>query len=407
MKILHILDHSIPLHSGYTFRTLAILQKQRAFGWETEHITSPKHNLESHPKDEEEVIDGLHYYRTQLAAGVFNQSALLNQWAIVTALKKRLIEILPEVKPDIIHAHSPILNGLAAIKVARRYQIPVVYEIRAFWEDAAVGHGTTIENSLRYKITRTLETHIIKKADVVTTICEGLKKDILERGISLDKVIVIPNAVDIVKFDSRKKPDQVLIEKLGIDGKCIIGFIGSFYAYEGLPLLLKAIPTIISKHPNTHFLLVGGGPQEEEINRLINELKLKDNVLFIGCVPHDQIQDYYDLIDIFVYPRLSIRLTDLVTPLKPLEAMAKRRLVVASNVGGHKELIRNGESGILFRAGDIDALAEAVLYLLDNRDCWTALQNAARRFVEEERTWEVCVARYKSVYSQLIKGKLV
>jgi glycosyltransferase involved in cell wall biosynthesis len=96
-----------------------------------------------------------------------------------------------------------------------------------------------------------------------------------------------------------------------------------------------------------------------------------------------------------------MRLTELVTPLKPLEAMAQGRLLVASDVGGHRELIRDGETGMLFRAGDADDLTRSVLQLLGMHERWPQLRAAGRLFVETERTWAASVARYRNVYASL------
>jgi glycosyltransferase involved in cell wall biosynthesis len=120
---------------------------------------------------------------------------------------------------------------------------------------------------------------------------------------------------------------------------------------------------------------------------------MSDRVRFVGRVPHDQVNRYYDLIDVLIYPRLHNRLTDLVTPLKPLEAMALGRLLLASDVGGHRELIRDGETGVLFPAGNPEALAAAVIRLLGSPDRWPALRREARRFVETERSWPKVVDR--------------
>lgn len=405
MRVLHVLDHSIPLHSGYTFRTRAILQQQRALGWTTFHLTSPKHALAAKANPPIETVDGLEFYRTQVPSGVLANLPILNQWAIIQALETRLDEVVRQVKPDILHAHSPALNGEAALRVGKRFGIPVVYEIRAFWEDAAVDHGTSKEWGLRYRLTRALETSVIKRANAVTTICDGLRGEIVSRGVDPEKVTVIPNAVDISAFNADSKSDTALRDKLGLSGKTILGFIGSFYAYEGIPLLLQAFPAIRSQCPDARILLVGGGTQEAEIRRLVDENGLADSVIFTGRVPHAQVQSYYDLVDLFVYPRLPMRLTDLVTPLKPLEAMAQKRLVIASDVGGHKELIQHGRTGWLFKAGDAQSLAQCVLGVLDQRDHWPAVREAGRQNVELERNWAVSVARYQAVYSQLLDPK--
>ncbi len=397
MKILHILDHSIPLHSGYTFRTRAILEQQRKMGWETFHVTSAKHQLTS---SNVEIVDGLTFYRSAQSQSWVAKLPVLNQWAVVQSLTQRLDEIIPQIKPDILHAHSPALNGFAALRMAKKYGLPLVYECRAFWEDAAVDHGTTQEGSLRYRLTKSLETYVFKHASAVTTICEGLRNDIIGRGVPAEKITVIPNAVDIDKFTYGEGADPGLVGSLGLTDKVVLGFIGSFYAYEGLLLLLDALPTIIQQQPNVRLLLVGGGPQQEQINRKINELGLQDWVVLPGRVPHQDVQRYYNLVDIFVYPRLAMRLTDLVTPLKPLEAMAQGRLLVASDVGGHHELIRNRETGYLFKAGDKTALAETVLAVLSEKERWEQIKLAGRRYVEEERNWQRSVERYSDLYAK-------
>ena len=398
MRILHILDHSIPLHSGYTFRTLSILKEQRALGWETTHLTSPKQGICS---ASEETIDGWHFFRTRHVIAKMTKVPLLNQISVINSLTHRLKKVAKIVKPDILHAHSPALNAIAALRVGRSLGIPVVYEVRAFWEDAAADHGTTTEGSIRYRLTRAMETYAFKHVDAITTICEGLRSDIVARGIPSTKVTLVPNAVDIKKFSIGGAPDEILKTQLGLAGARILGFIGSFYAYEGLDLLLTALPRILVQTPDVRVLLVGGGPQEDALKQQSRQLGIADKVVFTGRVPHSEVNRYYDLMDVLVYPRHSMRLTELVTPLKPLEAMAQGRLFVASNVGGHKELIRDGETGVLFKAESPQDLANKVLDLLNTPERWPTIKAAGRRFVETERNWKVSVACYRDVYSRL------
>jgi PEP-CTERM/exosortase A-associated glycosyltransferase len=239
----------------------------------------------------------------------------------------------------------------------------------------------------------------------VTCICEGLRGDIIARGIPDQKVTVIPNAVDIEHFQVGAVPDPELAKSLGLEGKTVLGFIGSFYAYEGLSLLLDALPRMVAEQPDIRVLLVGGGQEEQNLKSQAQDLGVADKVIFTGRVAHGEVQHYYDLVDVLVYPRLSMRLTDLVTPLKPLEAMAQGRLVVASDVGGHRELIRDGETGCLFRAGDARHLAATVLQVLEAHQLWPALRAAARHFVEQERNWQVSVARYQAVYEALAASR--
>ena len=401
MRILHVLDHSIPLHSGYTFRTLSILKQQRALGWETVHVTGQKQGKYSAPQDD---VDGWIFHRTAPATGPFAGLPVLNQLAVITSLADRLKAVALEVKPDVIHAHSPPLNAIAALRVGRALGIPVVYEIRAFWEDAAVDHGTSREWGLRYRMTRAMETHALKHVHAATTICEGLRAEIVGRGIPAAKVTVIPNAVNIEDFSVGEARDEALADELGLNGCQVLGFIGSFYAYEGLDVLMRALPAMLAQNPAIRVLLVGGGPQDAQLKALAAELGVAGSVIFTGRVPHDQVQRYYNLIDVLVYPRLKMRLTDLVTPLKPLEAMAQGRILVASDVGGHGELIEDGKTGVLFEAGNPPDLAAKTLALLNAPDRWPALRAAGRSFVERERNWAASVARYKPVYAGLPKA---
>ncbi|MEO8187500.1 MAG: TIGR04063 family PEP-CTERM/XrtA system glycosyltransferase [Burkholderiaceae bacterium] len=398
MRILHVLDHSIPLHSGYTFRTLSILREQRRRGWETFHLTSPK---QTDCGVDEEQVDDWHFYRTRAAKPPLPVPGL-REIALMNQLERRLTAVAKHVRPDLLHAHSPVLNALPALRVGHKLGIPVVYEVRAFWEDAAVDHGTTSEGAARYRLTRWLETRALRQAHHVFTICEGLRADIVARGIVGSKVTVIPNAVDIDAFDPGGQPDSALKAQLGLASMSVIGFIGSFYAYEGLDLLLEAMPRLTSMHADARLLLVGGGPQEKALKAQAARVGLADKVIFTGRVPHAQVQRYYDLIDVLAYPRHSMRLTELVTPLKPLEAMAQGRVLVASDVGGHKELIDDGRTGMLFRAGDANALAETLDRLLTQRDDWPRLRAAGREFVESERNWRASVARYAQPYEAVV-----
>ena len=402
MRILHILDHSLPLHSGYTFRTAALLREQRALGWETFHLTSPKQEGDVHDVEESE---GFFFYRTPSQASVLDKFPVAREAMLMHRLQARIAEVAREVKPDLIHAHSPVLNVLPALKVGRALGIPVTYEIRAFWEDASVDHGTTREGSLRYRLTRALETHAIRKAAHVFTICEGLRSDIVARGVPSEKVTVIPNAVDVESFSFSGPPDAALQRKLGLTGGLVVGFIGSFYAYEGLDLLIDAMPLLLAQEPGLRMLLVGGGPQEDNLKAQAARLGLADKIIFTGRVPHKEVRRYYDLIDVLAYPRHSMRLTELVTPLKPLEAMAQGNLFVASDVGGHKELVDHGRTGVLFKADDPNSLAEALVRLLRDRSRWPELRSNGRQFVEEVRNWRNSVGQYVQPFSRLLEKK--
>lgn len=398
LRVLHVLDHSAPLQSGYVFRTLSILREQRRLGIETIHLTSPKHYGAT---SDEETIDGFKFYRTRPEPGFLRRASVANQVMIVLDTARRMREVIARERPDIIHAHSPALNGMAALRVGADLGIPVVYEMRASWEDAAVDHGTTTEGSLRYKLSRALESRVFRRAAAITCICEGLRKDILVRGIDPAHITVIPNAVDIEKFPLIGRPDEELQQKWGLGAGPVIGFVGSFYGYEGLDVLLAAVPELVKAFPTLTVLLVGGGPAEAALKEQAAQLGIAERVRFAGRVPHEDVQRFYSLIDVLVYARHSIRLTEIVTPLKPLEAMAQGRLYVASDVGGHRELVPEAMRGHLFRPGDAGDLARALIGLLKNREGWPEVIRAGRAFVERERTWASSVQRYLPVYAQV------
>ena len=403
MRILHIFDHSLPLHSGYTFRSASILRQQHALGWQTAQLTSPRQRRGDVLV---ETADGIEFHRTPYARGVTSLLPGIGSYLDeMRATERRLDELVAEFRPDILHAHSPLLNAFPAIRSGRRHGIPVVYEVRACWEDAAVDHGSTTEGSVRYRATRAAESLAVRQADAVTVICEGLRTEFEGRGVPSDKITVIPNAVDVGSFQPTSIADAALRAEMGLEGARVLGFVGSFYAYEGLDLLLEALPTLLGQQPDLRVLLVGGGPQDAALKAQAQRLGLSEKVTFTGRVPHDQVQRYYNLIDVLTYPRHSMRLTELVTPLKPLEAMAQGRILVASDVGGHRELVRDGLTGYLFAAGRPEALAAAVLKALAERDQWDEMRKRARRFVESERTWSASVDRYRRVYESLLEPR--
>lgn len=398
MRILHIFDHSVPLHSGYTFRSLAILKEQRRRDWETFQLTSPKQGPIASLTEES---GGFSFFRSTPRQDWSARLPIVRELALMQDLRRRIAEVAEQVRPDILHAHSPVLNALPALSVGRRLGLPVVYEVRAFWEDAAVDHGKGREGGGRYLLSKAIETRALLKADHVFTICQGLRNDIIGRGILADKVTVIPNAVDVDAFSSDIASGSTVRRDLGLGSDSVLGFIGSFYAYEGLDLLIKALPLVLAKIPNARLLFVGGGPQEAALKALAHSTGLDTKVIFAGRIPHGDIQGYYDAIDVLAYPRYSMRLTELVTPLKPLEAMAQKRLFVASDVGGHRELVEHGKTGLLFKAGDAKALASAIVDLLGKPGQHAELKEAGRAYVEKVRNWNNSVAGYAPVYERL------
>ena len=399
-RVLHVLDHSLPLHSGYTFRTRAILKAQQAAGLDVRGITGLRHSATGATVDEpaSEEVDGLAFNRTPGAA---SGPPGLREWREIGLLASAVDALCDEWKPDILHAHSPALCGQAALRIARRRGIPLVYEIRAFWEDAAVGNGQGREGSVKYRLTRTLENNVVKSADAVVTICDGLRQDLIARGVDPARITIAPNGVDLSLFGTPTPRDAALAAELGLGEGPVIGFIGSFYDYEGIDDLIAAMPALIARQPQARLLLVGGGPCEAALRAQAEASSAAHAIHFVGRVPHDQVERYYALADVMAYPRKRSRLTDLVTPLKPLEAMAQGKLVAASDVGGHRELVRHGVTGVLFAPDSPPAAAEALAALLADQSAWETYRAAGRRHVETSHDWATNVGRYLRVYQNL------
>jgi PEP-CTERM/exosortase A-associated glycosyltransferase len=396
MRILHVLDHSLPLHSGYTFRTRAILTSQQKAGLDIRGVTGLRHEMDGPAV---ETVDGLQFHRS---AGAADGPAGLREWREIGLFADGIEKVAREWRPDILHAHSPAICGHAAMRVARKLDIPFVYEIRAFWEDAAVGNGTGREGSVKYRLTRALENRAVAGADAVFTICHGLRDDLIERGFPEGKIGISPNGVDMSLFGEPAARDEALAKQLGLNGEPVIGFIGSFYDYEGLDDLIAAIPLLRQQVPGAKLLLTGGGPMEEALRAQHQALADTDAVIFTGRVPHSEVERYYSLIDVLAYPRKASRLTDLVTPLKPLEAMAQQRLVAASDVGGHRELIEDGKTGILFPADDPQGCADALAQLLGQRQNWDQMRANGLEHVRGNHDWAENIQRYQLVYRELL-----
>ena len=399
MRILHIFDHSLPLQSGYVSRSLGIIRGQRSRGWETIHLTTPRYHGST---STHEMVDGFTFYRSPK---VSTSTPVLREFREMNATKRALRRVILSERPDILHAHSPVLNALPTIAIGRELGLPVVYEVRALWEDAAVDLGHAREGSLKYRISRRLETYAMSAANRVVALCEPLREEMIARGIPGDRITVVPNAVEPQFLTSARPPDTALRNNLGIGNGPVLGFIGSFYAYEGLDLLLRSVQILSDRIPDFTVLLVGGGFEEDRLRSIVRDLGIERFVRLPGRVPHDEVPRYYGLIDVLVFPRQQMRLTDLVTPLKPLEAMAHSKPIVASDVGGHRELMIDAQSGYLFPAGDVNALAARLQAVLSNPIDAARVGANGRKHVESRLTWNVVVEKYREIYDELLANR--
>lgn len=397
MRILHVLDHGPPMHSSYAFRTGAMLAAQRALGWQARGVTGARHIAEG---PDPETVNGVAYHRSpRVPPG----PSPLREWREIRALSAAVGQVSRAWKPDIVHAHSPVLSALAAAPVARKLGVPFVYEVRTFWEDLAVATGAGREGDTRYRLTRAVETRAAEGADALVVLSEGLRGDLARRGIPRAKIALVPHGVDAGLFGRPKARDAGLARAMGLgpDDE-VAGYVGSLRAYEGVDLLIDAMPALVERRPRLSLILIGGGPDEAMLRAKAAASPARARIHFTGLVPHGDVPALYGLMDLAVYPRRRSRLTELVPPLKPLEAMAEGKLVAASDVGGHRELVCDGETGTLFASDSAEAIADAVAGLLADRSGWKERRDAARRFVESEGNWSSNVRRYQPLYETLL-----
>ena len=389
MKVLHVLDHSLPVGSGYSYRSRSIVLAQKRLGLEPVVLTSPKHGS---PGDGQETVEGIRHYRTGPSGG---HLPFVRELRLMARLAARMSRVARQERVQVIHAHSPLLNGLPALWAARRLGLRMVYEVRTFWEDAAVSHGTFAEESLRYRLSRTLETLVLRRADSVVAICRGIRSELAARGVPAERIALVPNGVDAEWFRPRPRA-AALAARLGIGEGPVFGYVGSFSHYEGLPFLLEAAPDFMGALPGSRLLLVGGGRDEAKLREAAH--RAGPSVVMTGRLAQQEVRDIYTLLDVLVLPRRRIRLTEMVTPLKPLEAMAAGTPVLASDIGGHVELISDGQTGLLFKTESRDSLAEQAIRLAGDPELRQHLAEGGRRFVEAERTWDGIVPSYLPIY---------
>ncbi len=394
-RVLHILDHGPPQRDGYVTRTMGIASAQRGFGWDPLLLTGPRQGPCAAAI---ETVEGWQIRRSPVATAARSLPGL-GEWGEVRRTTRHLAAVARALAPDVLHAHSPSLNALPALRVGRALGIPVVYEVRAFWEDAAADQGRGAEGSLRWRAIRALDTWLFRRVGAVATICEGLRRDIVARGIEPGRVGVIPNGVDAARFALLPPATAAARRELGLPEGPLAGFVGSLYRYEGIDLLVDAAALLRRRRPEIGFVVGGGGMEEAALRERAARAGLADSLRFVGRVAHREVGRYYAALDVLVYPRRALRLTQLVTPLKPLEAMAQGRIVLASDGGGHRELIADGRTGHLFAPDDPVRLADAIERVFASRGTWATMREAARRHVETDRSWPAVAAGYAGIYA--------
>lgn len=398
-RVLHVLTNSLPeRESGYTFRSIEIARAQRAVGLEP--IVATRAGFPGRAGSglrAIQLVDGIAHHRIDPTLDVIVRPDIM-----VERTAAGLVGLVESLHPAVLHPATNHPNAQAALAVGRAAGLPVVYEVRGFLEETWLSRvGEEAASSERYAGSRAVETACMVAADAVVTLSETMRAEIVERGVAPDRVTVIPNAVDIDRFRPRPA-DPARRAALGLDpADVVLGYVSSLVAYEGVETLVSATRILRDAGQPVRTLIVGDGPALPGLRRQAADLGLADVLVFTGRVPRDAVQDHYASIDVFVVPRRNDRVCQLVTPLKPYEAMAMARPLVVSDVGALREIVEPGESGFVFRPEDPEDLARVVTPLIGDAELRRRLGARAREWVADQRTWAQNGARYRALYERL------
>lgn len=402
---LYLLHNSLPHQSGgYATRTHGLLTNLAAAGHRVVGVTRPgfpsvrgvfDQRIDIAPFD---VVDGIRYERLVGAVPALPRSDLEG---FVTRYAELLAPIVDRHRPRLVHAASNWWNGHAANAVAKAIGVPSIYEVRGLWEVTRWSREPWWGDSEVYRLDARYESDAATAADRVITITEGLRDELVGRGVERSKIVVVPNAVDAERF-ARVTRDDALAHELGLTGRCVIGFVGTMTFYEGLDDLLDAV-ALVRRRTTTAIglLMVGDGPVRPELEERARTLGIDDLCRFVGRVPHDEVERYLGVIDITPFPRKPLPVCEMVSPLKPLESMASGIPVVVSSVRALSEMVPDAAHGLIVPASDVEALTEALVSLVDDPDLRTSIADTARRWVSTERSWEVIARRVGSLYEEL------
>jgi glycosyltransferase involved in cell wall biosynthesis len=398
-RVLHIVTDALPTTSaGYTIRTQEIALAQRFAGMDPHVSTRIGFPVTAGAIDGRETVtvDGVPYHR-------------LLPWVMPGRMDRiyrthlrHAARLTERLQPAVLHAASNYANAVIALALREATGLPVVYEVRGFWEDTWLSrHAANADLKLsdRYVRTRALETHCMTDADLVVTLGEAMREEIIARGVPADNVIIVPNGVS--EGFLRPLPDGAALRaSLGIQpDEHVVGLVSSLVAHEGIGTLLEAVKILNDRGVKTRALIVGDGPERTALQRQAADLGL--NAIFTGRVPSAKVRDYHAALDVFVVPRTPDRVCQLVTPLKPVEAMASGLPVVVSSVRALSEIVSDRQTGLLFPPLDAGALADQLQQVLDRPDLRTKLGTTAREWVARDRTWAHNAARYREAYRRL------
>jgi glycosyltransferase involved in cell wall biosynthesis len=403
-RVFYLLHNSLPYNSaGYATRTHGLLRELNVSGWDVDGVTRLGYPYDMPGNDElpdipaSDQIDGVDYLRLLTGRQIEKKNPLYDY---VKRYSAELIASAERERPAIIHAASNHWNGLTAVNVARRLGLPSVYEIRGLWEVTRGSRNPEWAQSNMFKYIARMEADAAKGATKVFTITNALREEMIARGVEGDKITVLPNGVDTSRFTPIPRDEQ-LARELGVVGKTVIGYIGSILDYEGLELLIDAAAELAAVRSDFHVLFVGDGAELEKFTERVREEGLEEVITFTGRVPHEDVERYYSLVDITPFPRLPLPVCEMVSPLKPFEAMAMGKAIIASDVAALAEIITPGVNGFLHTKGDAQSLKTELQRLLDDRDLTQRIGEQAREWVVEHRDWKSISAVVADAYAEL------
>ncbi len=398
MRIIHVMDHSLPGTDGYSIRAKYMLEAQAAAGHEVTVLTGPSQGTGA----TEEVIGEVQYRRSYYSPSQARFVRYGGKHLVFgRVVRQHLAQLLQAQRFDIVHAHTPFTVARPTLAEARRHGLPFVYEKRNLWEESARARGKLSGRWPFFQLAKAMDRAVTRSADAVCVITSALKQRTCDLGVSPEHIFVVGNGVDIQAFHPVAALPK-LREQCLRGGDYVVGFIGSFFKFEGLPLLVEAFARLRPEFPGARLVLVGDGEDQAVLRERITELRLGDSVWLVGRVPHAHVESFYAAMDVLVYPRLRSDLTDMISPLKPLEPMAMARCVVGSDVGGIRELVQHGETGLLFRADSVDSLGEQLHALLSHNVDAVALGQRARERMVSNRQWRHMAEVYDLAYRHAI-----
>lgn len=404
-RVLFALHSSLPWHrAGYAIRTQNLLKHLECQGIQITATTRPGFpwSLEQHSKQSnfasEEIVQGIHYQRLP-----DNKVSLKDgENAYITYYADLLTDLAKKHKANIIHSSSNYLNGLAATKAARKIGAVAIYEMRGLWHLSRSVIEPGYENTDHFRYCDIMELVAAKESHAVITLSEALKQNLIDRGVNDNKIHVMPNAVD-TEFFTPMKPDRQLLEKLKIQNRLVVGFLGSLTGYEGLDVLIQAVAILIRKGFPLSMIIAGSGYKEKLLKKMALATNVSEHIHFVGQVPFEKIKSYYSVIHIFPFPRNNFPVCRLVPPLKPLEAMAMGKAIIVSDLPPLLEMVSNGQTGLTCKTDNVYSLVDALQILSDSEELRLKLGNAARQWVMETRSWNEIVRNYLKVYTNIFK----